>query len=205
VPPPRTKQARLIEAIFRRPTLFYYLRRPLYWGSLARLREALSLLPGERLLDVGCGTGMCAPLADRGPYVGIDDTIDYVRFAASRWQNAQRSFAVMDAFACGFAPATFDKAILINMVHHLDAPSVAALFDQLRRIVRGRVVVMDAAPEIANPVERLVLRCDRGDHIRSAERLRPLFGRDFEIEREERFHNALHIVPQVIFTLRPRI
>jgi hypothetical protein len=146
---------------------------------------------------------MCAPLAI-GPYVGIDATREYVRFAAQRWQHGQRSFVVMDAFACGFAPGTFDKAILINMVHHLDEAAVAALFDQLRRIVRGRIVVMDAAPEIANPVERFVLRYDRGDHIRTGERLRPLLARHFEVESEERFHNALHIVPQVIFTLRPR-
>ena len=26
----------------------------------------------------------------------------------------------------------------------------------------------------------------------------------FEIEREDLFHNALHIVPQVVFSLRPR-
>ena len=146
---------------------------------------------------------MCAPLAN-GPYVGIDATLEYVRFAAQRWQHGQRSFVVMDAFACGFAPGTFDKAILINMVHHLDEAAVAALFDQLRRIVRGRIVVMDAAPEIANPVERFVLRYDRGDYIRTGERLRPLLARHFEVESEERFHNALHIVPQVIFTLRPR-
>lgn len=203
MPPPPTTQAPLIEAIFRRPGLFYHLRRPLYWGSLARLRAALALLPGERLLDVGCGTGMCAPLAD-GPYVGIDATRAYVRFAARRWQGGRRSFAVMDAFACGFASGAFDKAILVNMVHHLDAEAVAALFDQLRRIVRGRVVVMDAAPEIANPVERFVLRYDRGDHIRTGDRLRPLLARHFEITHEERFHNALRIVPQVIFTLRPR-
>jgi hypothetical protein len=35
VPIPTTKQAALIEAIFAHPALFYYLRQPIYWGSLA--------------------------------------------------------------------------------------------------------------------------------------------------------------------------
>jgi SAM-dependent methyltransferase len=203
VPLPATKQALLIEKIFARPALFFHLRRPIYLGSLARLRAALALHPGESLLDVGCGTGMCAPLA-RGTYVGIDATMAYLRFASTRWRSPTRSFVAMDAFDCGFAAQTFDKAILVNMVHHLDDAATDALFAQLRRIVRGRVVVMDAAPEIANPVERFVLRYDRGDHIRDGDRLRPLLTRHFDLEHEERFHNALHIVPQVIFSLRPR-
>lgn len=90
------------------------------------------------------------------------------------------------------------------MVHHLAGDEADALFTQLREIVRTRVVVMDAAPEIANPVERLVLRYDRGNHIRPGDRLRALFTRHFDVEHEERFHNALHIVPQVVFSLRPR-
>jgi len=197
------KQAALIEAIFARPALFYHLRRPIYWGSLARLRRALDLRDGERLLDVGCGTGMCAHLAARS-YVGIDAAMPYLRFASARWRDAGHSFVAMDAFDCAFSAATFDKAILINMVHHLDDAAVEALFDQLRHIVRARVVVMDAAPEIANPLERLVLRYDRGDYIRPVPALRALVTRHFDLEREECFHNALHIVPQVVLALRPR-
>jgi SAM-dependent methyltransferase len=203
MPPPSTKQAVLIEAIFSRPALFYYLRRPIYWGTFARLQSALALADGERLLDVGCGTGMCARLA-KSAYVGMDTALPYLRFANARWRSAVHSFVAMDAFACGFAADAFDKAILINMVHHLDDIAVDALFAQLRSIVRTRVVVMDAAPEIASPLERWVLHYDRGHHIRSGARLRTLFSTHFEIEREERFHNALRIVPQVVFSLRPR-
>jgi SAM-dependent methyltransferase len=203
VPPPPTRQAALIEAIFQRPALFYYLRRPIYWGTFRRLSAALALTDGERLLDVGCGTGMCARLTT-GRYVGVDAAMDYLRFAHAHWASRTHSFVKMDAFQCGFGPRTFDKAILINMVHHLDDVAVDALFEQLRTIVRTRVVVMDAAPDIAQPLERFVLRYDRGDYIRGAAALRALLARHFDVEREESFHNTLHIVPQIVFSLRPR-
>lgn len=203
MPPAPTRQATLIEAIFQRPALFYYLRRPIYWGTFRRLSDALALADGERLLDVGCGTGMCARLTT-GPYVGVDAAMPYLRFAHAHWASRTHAFVRMDAFQCGFRPGTFDKAILINMVHHLDDAAVDALFEQLRAIVRTRVVVMDAAPDIAQPLERLVLRYDRGDHIRRAAPLRALLARHFEVEREESFHNVLHIVPQIVFSLRPR-
>jgi len=131
MPPPAAKQAALVEAIFARPELFYHLRRPLYWGSLGRLTAALALADGDRLLDVGCGTGMCARLAKRA-YVGIDASLPYLRFANARWRSARHSFVAMDAFACGFAANAFDKAIVINMVHHLDDDATDALFAQLR-------------------------------------------------------------------------
>ena len=201
--PPSTRQAGFIEAIFARPALFYYLRRPIYWGAFRRLRAALALANGDRLLDVGCGTGMCARLTT-GRYVGVDSAMAYLRFAHAHWSSHTHSFVAMDAFQCGFGPDTFDKAILINMVHHLDDATVDALFAQLRAIVRTRLVVMDAALDIAQPLERLVLRYDRGDYIRGGADLRRLLSRHFEVDHEESFHNTLHIVPQVIFSLRPR-
>ena len=79
MPPPATRQAALIEAIFQRPALFYYLRRPIYWGTFRRLHDALALTNGERLLDVGCGPGFYVAelLEDVGPegsVVGVDSS-----------------------------------------------------------------------------------------------------------------------------------
>lgn len=193
----------LIEAIFSQPVLFHHLRRPLYWGSLGRVEAALGLQDGERLLDVGCGTGQCARLA-RGPYVGIDTAIPYLRFARQRQRDGERGFVAMSAFDCAFPERAFDRALLINMVHHLDDVAATRLLAQLRRVVRRRVVLMEAAPEIANPIERFLLRHDRGDHVRGGPALRALVEPHFEIEAEERFHNFLHISPQVLLSLRPR-
>jgi len=48
---------------------------------------------------------------------------------------------------CYVVDRLFDKAVLINVVHHLDEDTLDRLFIDLRRVVRRGVVVLDADPE----------------------------------------------------------
>lgn len=191
-----------VHRVVERSALFYYLRVPTYWGTLSRVRDALALGEGERLLDVGCGTGMAAVLA-RGFYVGVDTTARYLAYAR-RTAAPGRHFVAMSAFELAFADRAFDKAVVVNMVHHLDEPAVERLLAELRRVVRGRVVLLDAAPDAANRVERFLLRHDRGHHIRERDALRAILARHFTVRREEVFHNTVRTAPQVLFDLEPR-
>lgn len=192
-----------LHRFIERSSLFYYLRVPTYWGTMQRMREALALRDGERLLDVGCGTGMAAVLA-RGLYVGVDTTVPYLAFAQRRVADAACHFVAMSALELAFADNAFDKAVVINMVHHLDEPTVDALLVQLTRVVRGKVVLLDAAPDAANRFERFLLRHDRGHYIRERDALRAILARHFTLRGEEVFHNTVHTVPQVMFHLEPR-
>lgn len=194
---------RLVELVLASGAAFHYGRIPTYFGTVPRVEAVLALASGESLLDVGCGTGLFAPVA-RGTYVGIDTARAYLRFGQRRAENGTHFFVAMSVLDLGFAPRTFDKAIVVNLVHHLDAAAVDQLLIELNRIVRRKVVLMDAAPEAANRFERFLLRHDRGDYIRDRAALRALLGRHFEIESEDVCHNALRTVPQVIFGLVPK-
>src|SRR5512143_3442451 len=110
----------LVEGLFSQPALFHYLRRPIYLGTLPRLSAALALAPQESLLDVGCGTGTCAALTNGGRYVGIDTSLSYLRYCRRRLAGGRFEFLAMSAFESAFADRAFDKAIVINVVHHLD-------------------------------------------------------------------------------------
>lgn len=180
--------------------VFHSTRKPMYWGTLSRVESALALRPGERLLDIGCGTGMFAPCAP-GLYLGIDTALESLRFAHARFAGGQRHFAVMSAGALALRPDSFDKALIANVAHHLTEAELDGLLCGVRAAVRGTVVLLDLALDIANPVERLLLRYDRGEHVRPRAALRPLLARRYAIEREEAFHNTLHVVPQVLFRL----
>jgi len=183
--------------------LFHYARLPAYWGTMPRLARALDVRPGERVLDVGCGTGMGTALARNG-YVGIDTDLGYLRFA-QRWVGAAGcSFLKMSAADLGFRARCFDKAVLINVVHHLDEALLDRFLLELMRVVRSSVVVLDAAPDTANRISRFFLEHDRGDHLRSRRDLRALLERRYRIAHEEVFHNRLRCVSQVLFTLQPR-
>ena len=195
--------ARILHFLADSRPVFHYGRLPAYWGTFGRLARALDLQAGERLLDVGCGTGVGARLA-RDMYVGLDTDLEHLRFARAHAPRPSCSFVNMSALRLGFAGASFDKAVLINMVHHLDENILDRLLDQLRGVVRKRVCVLDVAPDASNAVSRFFLGHDRGDHIRERHDLRAALDRYFEVAGEEVFHNFLRTIPQVLFTLAPR-
>lgn len=108
-------------------------------------RLALDLLApraGEHILDVGCGTGSAlVALAGRGParLVGIDPSELMARMAAARLDGLgtvhRASLETMR-----FAEASFDAALMLNMLYFCDANGTALA--RLRHVLRpgGRAV-----------------------------------------------------------------
>ena len=182
--------------------VFHYARLPAYWGTMSRLARALDVQSGERILDVGCGTGIGTALASGG-YVGIDTDLPYLHFARRWVGTAGCAFLKMSAADLGFRTRSFDKAVLINVVHHLEDALLDRFLLELTRVVRSSVVVLDAAPDTANRVSRFFLAHDRGDHLRPRRTLRALLERHYRVANEEVFHNRLRYVSQVMFTLQP--
>lgn len=106
---------------------------------LATLRSALEGAPGPRLLDVGGGTGNYA-LALRAE--GWDPLVaDRSPEMLERAGAKGLATALADAQALPFPEASFDAAILVAMLHHVDDPGAALA--EARRVVRpgGRVAL----------------------------------------------------------------
>jgi ubiquinone/menaquinone biosynthesis C-methylase UbiE len=194
---------RIIHRFVQNSAFFYYARTHFYWGTMRRMRRALAIEPGERLLDIGCGGGMGAGLT-RGFYVGVDTELRYLQFANRRLRHlGTHSFLSASAMELAFRDGAFEKGMMLNVVHHLDDDMVDRFFRELRRVVRKKVFVLDHAPEHDNLVSGWLLSLDRGEHFRHRPELRQLLARHWDVEREDAFYNAEHTISHVLFTLVP--
>lgn len=129
--------------------------------------------PGDRLVDLGCGTGnSLRQLPPDISYVGLDLNPDYIR-------TAQAEFGERAIFLCRDLAATdlsefppFDVAISVGVLHHLSDSQAQAMLQLARRSVRegGRLITMDPCYVPGqHPIAKFLLDHDRGEHIRDAE------------------------------------
>ena len=77
------------------------------------------LLPGEKILDLGCGNGRYFEyLKDKKvDYFGVDNSAELIKIAKSRYQKV--NFQIADALNLPFPDNFFDKVISIATFHHI--------------------------------------------------------------------------------------
>jgi ubiquinone/menaquinone biosynthesis C-methylase UbiE len=125
---------------YSRQALAYDSTRAASPSVLAPLRRALACAPGPELADIGGGTGNYAlALASEGwrPVV-VDRSAQMLAQAARKGLETVRA----NAIRLPFADESFDAAMLVSMLHHVDDPTHA--LDEAKRVLRpgGRLAVM---------------------------------------------------------------
>lgn len=101
--------------------------------------EALNLKPGDRVLEVGVGTGISLPLYPRNVRItGIDVSLEMLQKARARVERAKLSnveaLLEMDAEAMAFPDASFDKVVAMYVVSVVPRPE--KLLEELHRVCR---------------------------------------------------------------------
>jgi ubiquinone/menaquinone biosynthesis C-methylase UbiE len=127
----------------------FWVEAPHPFITRARLREALEPRPGERLLEVGPGTGYYSlPVAEWiAPGGTLDlldvqrEMIDHTMERAAEAGISNIAWTCADARSMPYPDASFDGAYLVTVLGEI--PDQEAALRELRRVVRpeGRIVV----------------------------------------------------------------
>ncbi len=137
------------------------------------LAEYVKPVPGDKILDLGCGPADVLNYLPAVNYTGLDINPEYINSAKKRFGSRGR-------FLCGDVgqtaiegeQGTFDLVLATGVIHHLDEVQAAALLDLARRALRpgGRLVTFDGCrvPQQSR-LSRWLLARDRGKFVRSRE------------------------------------
>jgi SAM-dependent methyltransferase len=125
------------------------------WQRPAELVAALGVRAGMAVADIGTGTGYLLPHLSRaagaeGRVFAVDISsamLDWVRDRAAREGISNVSTVIASGSATGLAPATVDRAIMINVWHHIEDPDAYAR--DLHRVMREGAIlfIVEAHPE----------------------------------------------------------
>ena len=139
----------------------YDLLEPLMMFGMDRtIRQAvvrwLAASPCERVLDVGCGTGVLTreiaaalPRTDRALAVGVDAATNMIRVAQrNAGREARLAFVPALAEQLPFADHAFDRAVSTMFFHHINAGLKRRALNEIWRTLApgGRLMVADVMP-----------------------------------------------------------
>lgn len=125
---------------YSRQALAYDSTRAASPSLLVPLRRALAGAPGRELADIGGGTGnyALALCGDGWRPTVLDRSAPMLARASAKGLETVRA----NATRLPFADASFDAAMLVSMLHHVDDPAQALA--EAKRVLRpgGRLAVM---------------------------------------------------------------
>jgi len=126
-----------------------YNKRPSFWSSKSLVdSERLQLKPGQRLLDVGCGTGvdlqkLFARYGNGVNLYGVDPSEDMLKqvpegFAKNKNVHLDRATALELPYSSSY----FDFVTCSLVLHHLQEADQQKALQEMRRVLKPGGVVL---------------------------------------------------------------
>jgi ubiquinone/menaquinone biosynthesis C-methylase UbiE len=128
----------------------------------AKMREKLQLQPPDRMVDLGCGTGiysldLLAQVALQHPVIGVDP---FPEMLARIPEDAPIERVCEDALTFSTRPGTYDKVLIKETIHHVDRKEELLANLHARLPVHGVLLLVHVPPRIRYPLFQAALdRC----------------------------------------------
>lgn len=138
---------------------------------------------GDRILDIGCGTGLTLNfLPDDVTYYGFDGDSAYIEYARAKFGRRATFRCQLIQEPYSLRGQKFDSVIATGVLHHLDDDTCANLFETARSLLapEGRLVTKDPCyHEGQGYFARTLVGYDRGAFVRRAAQYEQLVRRFF--------------------------
>ncbi len=149
-----------------------------FWhqSKILAIERHLPPLSGDRVLDLGCGSGVVAGhLAAAGAHVtAIDGNAEAIRFASAQFRLPNLEFRAGLIEDLALPGETFDKAYCLEVIEHLYLPQVRGLLASVRALLRPGGCLLLTTPNYRSPwpliekgldLTRLVPRLQDDQHV----------------------------------------
>jgi len=161
---------KFLEYIGSNPAISIFLRKIVELNFVAHkniIEKYFHLEQGEKILDIGCGTGEFSPFFLKEYYVGIDIDDKNITYAKAHYNQ---EFKVADARDLPFGDNSFDKILIVGVLHHLSMEDVQKVLQEIQRILvpKGQALIIEDTL-CDSPITKLMHSLDQGAHIRSKE------------------------------------
>ena len=160
------------------------------------VNEYIQPTTGCSVLDVGCGPATILDFLPNVKYIGLDHNPNYIA-------TATRKYGSKGTFICAgvdqlndYGLKTFDRIIILGVMHHLDDAQLAQLMMSLRdRLNHGGVLItFDVAFEDKqNLIAKLLAKNDRGKFVRTKDQFIKFIEMSFKVQQADLRHNLLRV------------
>jgi ubiquinone/menaquinone biosynthesis C-methylase UbiE len=183
-------------------------RRRRVFGQLAAASRAR---PGDRVLDVGCGTGyltrlMAQAVTPRGSAQGVDPSSEAITQAQRLTRNANCTFADGIAEALDAPDGTYDVVVSSLMIHHLPETLRPQAIGEMLRVLRpgGSVLIAEFRPPTSRIGRHLIAAHSTAMATNRVDLLEPMVREaGFEQPRSGDLRPWIHYVRALKPTLPP--
>ncbi len=162
-----------IRSILSHPAMYNFTQNFLGVRKARRvlINEYFPKRKGLRILDIGCGTAEILEfLPDDIHYVGFDASDEYIDQAKQRFGHRAEFFADLVNGAHLDHLGKFDVVLAFGVLHHLDDPEAATLFDLATQALEknGTVITVDPCfTPNQSFIARWLIEHDRGQDVRN--------------------------------------